>query len=323
MRKKKEGETEENKEVIEQYTLPLQFFSSGCTPLDLVLGGGYPLGRISNIIGDRSSGKTLLAIESCANFNITFHKGEIYYQEAEAAFDEDYAKRLGMPIDKINFVRDIRTVEETFNKLSEIVQNNKQTLYIIDSLDALSDKAELEREIDEGSYGGDKPKKMSELFRRLTKEIEKSQMHFMIISQERDKIGMTFGRKSSRSGGRALDFYASQIIWLAELGKRKKVIDKVDRKVGINVRIKCDKNKISMPFRECDIPIIFGYGIDDVTACLEWLKSVGRLEESGFKTIGIENIETDAETAQRVKELTINIWNEIEENFKPKVSKYC
>lgn len=268
------------------------------------------------------SHNTLLAIEACANFALSFPDGDIYYHEAEAAFDEDYARILGMPIEAVNFVRDIRTVEETYLKLMEVVEKNNKALYIIDSLDALSDKAELEREIDEGSYGGNKPKKMGELFRRLAKLIESSQVHLMIISQERDKIGVTFGKKSTRSGGRSLDYYASQIIWLSELGKRKRVIDKVERKIGIDVRIKCEKNKIAMPFRECDVLIVFGYGIDDVTSCLEWLKDVGRLEDSGFTKIGIENIETEPTLAQKVRELTISTWNEIEEKFKPKTGKY-
>jgi len=320
---RKQKEKEEKPERVVREVQALQFFSSGCTPLDLVLGGGYPLGRISNIVGDKSSGKTLMAIEGCANFALSFPDGDIYYHEAEAAFDEDYARRLGMPVDNIKFIRDINTVEDMFNELTEVIEKERKALYIVDSLDAISDKSELERGIDEGSYGGNKPKKMSELFRRLTKAIESSQIHLMIISQERDKINATFGRKSTRSGGRALDFYASQIIWLAEISKITRTIQKVDRKIGINVRVKCDKNKIAMPFRECDIPIIFGYGIDNVTACLTWLKSVGRLEDSGFEKIGIENIETESALAQKVKELTINTWNEIEEKFRPKVGKYC
>jgi recombination protein RecA len=319
VRRKKEDSEESPKQ---RERVPLRFFSSGCTPLDLVLGGGFPLGRMSNIIGDKSSGKTLLAIEACANFDITFPEGKMYYHEAEAAFDDDYARRLGMPVDRITFIRDIDTVEVMFEKLLEILQENNEILYIIDSLDAISDKSEKERKIDAGSYGGDKPKKMSELFRRLAKSIENSQMHLMIISQERDKIGVTFGRKSTRSGGRALDFYASQILWLAEIGKIKRTIQKVDRKIGIEVKAKCEKNKVGLPFRECEIPILFGYGIDNITACLTWLKSVGRLEESGFTTIGTENIETELDLAKKVTDLTIQVWNEIEENFRPKVSKY-
>jgi len=203
------------------------------------------------------------------------------------------------------------------------LKQSKKALWITDSLDAISDKEEMKRRIDEGTYGGNKPKKMSEMFRRIAKDIEFSQMHFMIISQLRDKIGVTFGRKSERSGGRALDFYASQVLWLAELGKRKKTINKVEREVGLNVRAKCDKNKVSTPFRECDISILFGYGIDDVTSCLEWLKDVGRLEEAGIgKSIGIDNIDMDKEMAQKIKTTTAQIWMEIEDSFKPKVGKY-
>jgi len=130
----------------------LQFVETGCKPLDLVLGGGWAVGRIANIVGDKSTGKTLLCIEACANFIRKFPKGKIRYWEAEAAFDKPYAAALGMPINRIDFgdeKKPIHTVEDFFEMLEVVCDNARgHELVILDSLDALSDRSEVEREID-------------------------------------------------------------------------------------------------------------------------------------------------------------------------------
>lgn len=310
---------------------PLKFFSSGCALLDCVLGGGWPLGRVSNIVGDKSSGKTLLAIEACANFILTYPDGEIRYHEAEAAFDTGYAEALGMPITKVEFIKD-RTVEGLFNNLGkfalERTKLNKPGLYIIDSLDALSDEAELDRDIDEASYGT-KAKKMSEIFRRQIEEIGNSSIHLMVISQIRDKMNaMAFGKKTTRSGGRALDFYASQVLYLADIGKIKKTIRKVERPIGIDVKAKCEKNKIGLPYRDCEFPILFGYGIDDVQANLDWLKQIDALDEIEINPKDVNSIAkeireaNDVEMKKLVADHTKEIWRAIEDQFMPKMRKY-
>src|SRR5262245_49730127 len=138
----------------------LMFIPTGCQTLDLALGGGWAKNRIANIVGDKSSGKTLLCIEACANFAIKYPKGRIFYRESEAAFDQDYAKALGMPVARVSFGDDpLETVEDLFDELSDILRNKNDCLYICDSLDALSDRAELDRGIADGSYGAQKAKK--------------------------------------------------------------------------------------------------------------------------------------------------------------------
>lgn len=316
-----------------------EYISSGCQLLDCALGGGWPLGRISNVVGDKSTGKTLIAIEAAANFMKTFIMGEVYYVEAEAAFDLKYARSLGMNVDKVHFVDAIYTVEDVFEHLSKVLRGLTRdkdreyvpVLYIIDSLDALSDAAELKRGIDEGSYGASKARKLSELFRRIVQELERKRVHLMIISQIRDNIGVMFGKKYSRSGGRALDFYASQIVYLAQLGQIKRTINKVTRTIGIRVKAKTEKNKIAMPMREVEFPIKFGFGIDDIAANCEWLEDIGRITEvKGFKgnlnsiLKGLEDADDDEyrtvkyRLAKKVKEC----WQDVEAGFAPKRVKY-
>jgi recombination protein RecA len=312
----------------------LEFFSSGSALLDCVLGGGYPLGRVVNIVGDKSTGKTLLAIEACANFARRFAKGRIDYDEAESAFDKPYAAALGMPISRVRFPPTAHeTVEDVFEHLNKWVEKDsgEPGLYILDSLDALSDRAELARNVDEGSYGTGKAKQMSRLFRELVRRITERRVCVIIISQVRDNIGVTFGRKTTRSGGRALDFYASQVLYLAQIKTLKKTVSGVQRAIGLEIKAKCDKNKVGLPLRECVFPIRFGYGIDDIAASVHWLEEVGKLDAAGLNKAklpgflkGLENA-TPEEVAKQRAELDAVVreqWYVIEKDFLPTRRKY-
>jgi len=316
----------------------LEFINSGCEILNCVLagsGGGWPLGRISNVVGDKSTGKTLLAIEAMANFNHQYPDGTMCYAETEAAFDDNYARALGMDMSHVLRPK-VDTVEDLFDDMVEFlakVGKKGRGLYIVDSLDALSDKAEKGRGIDAPTYGASKPKQLGQLFRRLIKPLERSLVHVMIISQTRDNIGVTFGEKHTRSGGRALDFYASQILWLANLGQLKKTIEGITRTVGVQVKSKCKKNKIDLPFRECSFDILFGYGIDDITSNLNYLKSVrhqykidGRYVDSGgtFRRL-LENAGSKyrAELIGDLNKTVMDVWHQKETKFLPERGKYA
>lgn len=305
--------------------------SSGSVLLDLVLGGGWKCGRISNVVGDRSSGKTLLAIEALANFSIAAPEGKRRYLEAESAFDEEYAKQLGFPNDVERNEKEVRTVEDFDKDLTEFCGRCDPSLpniYVVDSLDALSDEAEMEREIDKGSYGAAKAKKLSELFRRRVGVIEDANVHLMVISQIRDKIGVTFGETKTRSGGRALDFYASQILWLAEIQKVKRTKGGIERAVGIITRAKTKKNKVGLPFRECDLTILFGYGVDDQRSMLDWLKKAKALKSPE----GLDKEIAQARSTQdraALNEITAFLaeeccfhWQQIEDALAPPMKKY-
>ncbi len=315
----------------------LEFIPSGSALLDCILGGGYAIGRIVNIIGDKSTGKTLLAIEAAANFINKYPTGKIWYNEVEAAFDKSYAEMLGLPIKQVQFTRDHKecfTVEELFSDLEEAIDKLKDEygLYILDSLDALSDKVELNTGFDEKTFGINKPKLLGKLFRQLVQKIEYKKLTIIIISQTRDKISpMVFGRKTTRSGGRALDFYSSQTLYLAHKATLMQTRKKIKRPIGVQIKVKCDKNKVGLPFRECEFPIKFGFGVDDIGANISWLSDIGRLKELPIEhenekqLIEIIKEMNDQEYRQAsgvIAEKTKEIWREIDIDFLPTRTKY-
>lgn len=313
IKKRTELEVEEQNSYFEPEG-PVEFISSGCTILNCVLGGGFPLGRVVNIVGDKSTGKTLLAMEAATNLLIQYPNAQCRYIETEAAFDTEYAKSLGIPIGKnLHVVRNVNTIEELFSDLASTIERAKKEkvpyLYIVDSLDALSYTNELERDITEGSYGAEKAKKLSELFRRHIRSVFEANICLLIISQVRENIGVTFGDKYTRSGGKALEFYSSQILWLAHLGQEKKQKKGIERVIGVNIKANCKKNKIGLPFRNCEFTILFGYGIDDISATKKWLKKVNRedllREEGKYDSVEV-----------------LDLWNSIEKEFLPQEKKY-
>lgn len=316
----------------------LEFFSSGCGLIDEALGGGWVLGRVSNVVGDKSTGKTLLAMESCANFALAFPDGAIRYAESEEAFDPPYAEALGIPMNRIELNKDapLNTVEDWYKDLVRWLDENKNIpgLYIIDSLDALSDAAEMERGFDEGSFGGNKPKQIGKLFRMCIDRLANERKHLMVISQLRDKLGVTFGETKTRSGGKALDYYATHIMWLAELGKLKREVNSVERVIGLKVQAYVKKNKVGLPFRKADYAVLFGYGVDDLESMAAWLFEVKRddlmkdlgFSKSGYK-IRLANIRNKGgpeaqEVRKGLRALVRQEWAKIETDFLPQSRKY-
>lgn len=324
---------------FEQPTTSLEFISSGCSLLDQILGGGWPLRRISNVIGDASTGKTLMGIEAMANFARQFPKGKMFYREGEFAFDENYAASLGLPLDRVELwdhnKKPFDTVEDFFEDLNaqaaRCAKENVPGFYALDSLDSLSDRAEMKREIDKGSYGASKAKQLSEIFRRLVRPVGLANMHLMIISQVRDNIGVMFGDKFTVSGGRALKFYASQRVMLSQIKPIKKTVKSVERAVGIRIRAKAIKNKIGVAQRECEFVIRFGYGIDDYRAGLEWLVDHKRLDALGVTKIEAAELLDDSwdwdgatyrKHNQEMARLVPQVWQQIEKTFSPPHRKY-
>lgn len=306
----------------------IQFVSTGCTLLDCVLGGGFALGRVANIVGDKSTSKTGIATECLINFCRDYPEGQAAYRDIEAAFDPHYAEAMGLDLNKTDMGdgNPLLTVEAWHRDLEKFVdkqiKSGKPGIYVLDSLDALSDEAEMDRDIGEASYGGSKAKKSSEMFRRLTPKIESSKVLLLVVSQVRDNIGAAFGEKHKRSGGKALDFYASQIVWLSHLGQLSKTINKVKRAYGIEVKAKCKKNKINMPFRECEFEYHFGYGIEDLLSNLNWLEDVGVMKDSKTDLTKMDD-KTYRQYGHDVAEVVKKKWSEVEATFLPARAKYA
>lgn len=321
----------------------LDFISSGAATLDCVLSGGYVVDRVVNIVGDRSAGKTLLAMEALANFHIKYPRGKKRYAESEHAYDKGYASALGVPVDAVEFIdhkkQSFRTVEDFHADLKAFCARCKDAgvpgIYVLDSLDALSDEAEMARKDNEATFGANKAKQMSEMFRRIIADIEDAHVLLIVVSQLREAIGVMFGEKYKRSGGKALDFYCTHIIWLAETGKIKQTQSGIERVIGVDVKARAKKNKVGLPFRDCKYPILFGYGVDDLTSCVEWLFEAKRdkiLEEefsmskSGYK-VRIANLrnkggEAVRDVRARLREVVFREWQAIEQGFLPKARKY-
>jgi recombination protein RecA len=343
----------------------IRFLPTGCTLLNLAVSersdGGWPIGRIVNIIGDKSTGKTLLAEEAMMNFQRSFPTGKIHYRETEAAFDKDYAKWLGLDLAKVDFGPDREddiwdTIQDVFEdlkkcldevdadvdrrarklrdksrklKLADALEEARQStvpsLYIVDSLDALSSEDELKRDPEEGSYNLGKQKVVNQLFRHYRKRMRLAKMLVIFISQTRQKIGPYIkGVKYRRVCGDPLDFFSSVVIYLSELGKLTKKImigdEEIVRVTGVRIRAKCEKNKIVAPHEECVFTIRFRYGIDDELSSLEYLKDLKRLEDAGYKKMPSDLAEVDA---GQLRDTVSGVWHEIIKQFAPTRGKYA
>lgn len=326
---------------------------SGCTTLDCAatgggrrsLAGAWVLGKVVNIVGDKSVGKTLLAIEACANFARVYPKGRIRYRESESAFSPPYAGTLGLPLDRVDFgpkgiTTQWNTVEDIFEDLREAVVRDRKdkvpSLYIVDSLDALRSRADIGRDLTKGTYGTAKAKILSELFAELAREFTGANMLIIFISQIRDRIGAMFGETKMRTGGHSLDFYSAQVVWLHHVATVTRDVKGVTRATGVRIRAKFKKNKVAMPFRECEFVLRFNYGVDDLAACVGWLKEVGRAPLVGLKakptkedvTVFLAQKDKLPDDEYRaylveVRQKVAVAWEEVEDSFKPRRRKYA
>lgn len=313
-----------------------RFIPSGSTVLDLALGGGWACGRIINVVGDKSTNKTGVAIEACANFGPIYGSENIRYRERESAFDFEYAVSLGLPRD-IKFSDDptFRTVEDFHDDVSAWLDKREAgtpSLYILDTMDALSDEVEMKKEFGKQDYGR-KAGKLGEFFRKRLPDLAAKSCTLMIISQIRDNIGVVFGETKTRACEHPLDFYSSQIVWLYKAGDIPREVLGVKRNTGIIVRAHVKKNKMAPPFRESKIHVIFNYGIADEDSMVDWLKENKADEKQlsvSFDTMGqrIRRARRAGDRpalqacAEELKNLCFLRWAEIEDALAPALRKY-
>lgn len=319
---------------------------SGSTLLNLACSddyqGAYSIGKVINIIGDSSSGKSFLALSCLAECSMIkpFDEYDLYYDDAEDALEFDIKKLFGEKLsNRLILSSNSDTIEDFYGNIIKVIKKDKPFIYILDSLDSVSSVDEQKRaevygsgKIPDGSYKMDKPKLVSEILRVITRDIKQKEALVAIVSQTRDNIG--FGamfKPKVRSGGTALKFYCCHEMWLAIRSPMKEK----NREIGVVTQAKVTKNKLTgKKNRTVNFPINYFYGIDDITSCVNFLVEEKYWEKNKSKIIAKEfDIEaTEKKLVAEIEEknlendlrlIVADVWKNIENEIQPdRKSKY-
>lgn len=295
-----------NAEHLEVAAIP-----TGALPLDAALGiGGVPRGRIVEIYGPESSGKTTLALQILAEAQAL--GGVVAFIDAEHALDPTYAARLGVDIDEV-LISQPDTGEQGLEICDMLVRSNAIDCIVIDSVAALVPKAEIEGEIGDSSVGL-QARLMSQALRKLAGSLSKSNTTCIFINQLREKIGVMFGNPETTTGGRALKFFSSVRIDIRRIETLK---NKTNDPVGNRVRAKVVKNKVAPPFRQAEFDIMYGQGISREGCIVDMGVEAGVVKKSGaWYTYGEDRLGQGREAAKEMLRTHPDVRDEIEQKVR-------
>ncbi|MDB4103953.1 recombinase RecA [Salibacteraceae bacterium] len=298
---------------------PMEVISSGSLGLDLALGvGGYPRGRVVEIYGPESSGKTTLAIHAMAE--VQKAGGIAAMIDAEHAFDRFYAEHLGVDTENL-LISQPDNGEQALEIADNLIRSGAVDLVVIDSVAALTPKAEIEGEMGDSKMGL-QARLMSQAMRKLTGSISKTKCTCIFINQLREKIGVMFGSPETTTGGNALKFYASIRLDIRRIGQ----IKVGEENVGNNVRVKVVKNKVAPPFKKAEFDIMFGRGISKTGELVDIgvLQNIVKKSGSWF-SYGETKLGQGRDSVKQLLEDNPELANEIEDkifdSFKPQVAE--
>ena len=290
----------------ESTALNVEAIPTGALPLDVALGiGGVPRGRIVEIYGPESSGKTTVALHIIAEAQAA--GGIVAFIDAEHALDPVYAARLGVDVDEL-LISQPDTGEQALEICDLLVRSGTIDCVVIDSVAALVPRAEIEGEMGDAT-GGLQARLMSQALRKLTGSLSKSNTTCIFINQLREKIGVMFGSPETTTGGRALKFYSSVRIDIRRIESMKKD----GEFIGNRVRAKIVKNKVAPPFRQAEFDLMYGEGISKEGCVLDMGVEAGIVNKSGsWFNYGEERLGQGRDAAKRTLQENPDLRNEIE-----------